>query len=181
MQTESKESLWLNLSLREIIERSDEPNMKPEDFSSYYRHNREAVHEIVLSIAREEIEKKGAAASVPGLIVPTGVGDNMASFILLVQGAEQELKKVAGYGKPFDWYVKPLQREEPSLYVKMRESAFKLLIKAKVKDLSNEEVWRAILHSRNAGLYFSIIREEILSGLTIEKLYERGRNRSPER
>ncbi len=63
----------------------------------------------------------------------------------------------------------------PTPYERMKQSAFNLMRKNKIKDFSAEEIHRVFKHAKEQLLYTSIVKMAMEDGLTITSLYDQDR------
>lgn len=178
-QTKNTAKVWYTVSAEKLIAKLKMPKVAEAYLADLCRYDSQTVANAALDCAGTDIRGSGANVLLLAAIKPTLAGDNGVECIVVLGGEPEELKKVVGFGKPFEWMDNPLEHEDPSHYEKIRESAFNLLRKQNVKNLSDEEIWRAVKHSGNAGLYTAILRREIADGFTIKKL--RAQDRGMER
>jgi hypothetical protein len=69
----------------------------------------------------------------------------------------------------------------PTPYERMKQTAFSLMRRSKIKDLSAEELHRAFKHSKEKLIYTAIAKTAIENGLTISSLYEQDQGANLER
>lgn len=68
-------------------------------------------------------------------------------------------------------------QQESTGYEQMKESAFNLMRKNKIKNFSAEELHRVFKHAKEQILYTAIVRYAIEDGLTITRLYSNDRSK----
>lgn len=178
---ENTTKVWFVIPVMDMMEQLDIPNMTSAYMPDLCRHESQRAINAALAIARKEIKNNNAnVVAITGLL-PALKTKSSVECIILLGGDPEELKKVVGYEKPFEWVENPLEHEEPTQYAKIRQSAYDLMIKNEIEDFSEDELWRVFKHSRNSGLYISIVKKEIADGLTITKLHTQDRGRDLER
>lgn len=163
--------MWYTVSAEKIITKLKMPQIAETYLEELCRYDSQKVADAVMDCAASDIRDSGANVVLLFATNLTVAGDHGIECIIILDAESAELKKVTGYGKPFEWMENPLEQEEPSQHEKIRESAFNLLRKQNVKNLSEDELWRAFKHSGNAGLYLAILRKEIADGFTYKKLF----------
>lgn len=180
-QTKNTAKVWYMVSAEKLVAKMKMPKIAEAYLSELCQFDVQKIADAALDCAGSDIRDSGANVLLLAAIQTTLAGDNGVECIVVLGGEPEELKKVVGFGKPFEWMENPLEHEEPSQYEKIRESAFNLLRKQNVKNLSDDEIWRAVKHSGNAGLYTEILRREIADGFTYKKLYAKRREQGHER
>jgi hypothetical protein len=174
---ENTTKVWFVIPVSEMMEQLDIPNMASAYMPELCRHEPLRAINAALAIARKEIKSKNAdVVAITGLL-PALKTKNTFECIILLGGEPEELRKVVGYEKPFEWVENPLEHEEPTHYEKIRATAFGWMRKNEIRDFSEDELWRVFKHSANSGLYLAIIKREIADGLTITSLYDQDHER----
>lgn len=178
---ENTTKVWFVIPVSEMMEQLDIPNMTSVYMPELCRHEPRRAINAALAIARKEIKSRNASVVAVTGMMPSLKTENSFECLILLGGEPEELKKVVGYEKPFEWMEHPLEHEEPTQYEKIRATAFGWMRKNKIRDFSEDELWRVFKHSANSGLYMAITKREIADGLTIAKLYKQDRSRDLER
>lgn len=178
---ENTTKVWFVIPVTDMMEQLDIPNMTSAYMPDLCRHESQRTINAALAIARKEIKNKEASVVAVTGLMPSLKTKNSFECLILLGGEPEELNKVVGYEKPFEWVENPLEHEEPTQYEKIRQSAYDLMIKNEIEDFSEDELWRVFKHSRNSGLYIAIVKREIADGLTITKLHKPDRSRGLDR
>lgn len=66
-------------------------------------------------------------------------------------------------------------------YERMKQNAFNLMRKNKIRDFSAEALHHAFKHCKEKLLYTAIVKDAVENGLTIRSLYEQEHDRGMER
>lgn len=179
-QNKNTARVWYTVSAEKIIAQLRMPRIAEAYLPELCRYDPQKITDAVLELAGIDIRMSTADVLPLAAINPSLIANRGIDCIVVLGGEQEELKKIIGYDKPFEWMENPLEHEDPVPYGKIREDAYNLLRKQNVKNLSEDELWRAFSDYANARLYMAIIRKEISDGLTIKKFYadrERGLER----
>ncbi len=170
---------WFTVPIDELIIELGMPGLTAEFVPDICQLNPQKVADAVVEIARRDFEGEFTLVPIAALS-PLQKDEHNIECVVVLGGQPEEIERLIIFNKSFE-HLDRTPEIEPTKYERMKESAFNLMRRNKIRNFSAEELHRVFKHSKEQLLYTAIVRREVDDGFTIASLYEQDRDRGFER